>query len=171
MVHFLADWNFLLMPLAGFIFWRGEVIPVTRKRAKPAILTYLRKYLVKKPHGYERARLFILNGKSVGIFPEGTTNRDLASMLGGQQGAARLSLETTAPVLPIGIRFPDERGKKRVSPFAPMEIHIGELLYPPTCHSSALSSEINHMHERIMSSIATLAGKTWTLNSKRRNVC
>jgi hypothetical protein len=60
---------------AALFFWRGGVIPVMRKPARPRFLTGLRNYLVAVPHGFDRAKQLLRVGRSVGIFPEGTTNR------------------------------------------------------------------------------------------------
>jgi Acyltransferase len=41
-VHFLADWNFRLIPGVGFLYARAEVVTVTRKSAKPRLLNVLK---------------------------------------------------------------------------------------------------------------------------------
>src|SRR5262245_48373028 len=38
LIHFLADWNFRLIPGIGLIYRRGEAITVTRKPARPRLL-------------------------------------------------------------------------------------------------------------------------------------
>jgi 1-acyl-sn-glycerol-3-phosphate acyltransferase len=58
----------------------------------------------------EQARQHLIAGRSIGIFPEGTVNRDRSQLLRGRYGAARLSLETGVPVTPAGIRFSTTRG-------------------------------------------------------------
>jgi 1-acyl-sn-glycerol-3-phosphate acyltransferase len=50
LVHFLADWNFRLIPGVGFIYARAQVVTVTRKSAKPRFLNIL-KPLYEQPLG------------------------------------------------------------------------------------------------------------------------
>jgi hypothetical protein len=42
LVHFLADWNFRLIPGVGFLYARAQVVTVTRKSAKPRVLNLLK---------------------------------------------------------------------------------------------------------------------------------
>src|SRR5262249_15944983 len=105
-IHFLADWNFRLIPGVGYIYSRAQVVTVTRKSAKPRFLNVLKPLYEQAVPPHERARRHLASGRSVGIFPEGEVNRDPDRMLRGRRGAARLSLETGAPVVPMGIRFP-----------------------------------------------------------------
>ena len=42
LVHFLADWNFRLIPGVGFMYARAQVVTVTRKSAKPRVLNVLK---------------------------------------------------------------------------------------------------------------------------------
>src|SRR5215470_1922140 len=54
-VHFLADWNFQLIPGVGLIYSRAEVVTVTRKSARPRFLNVL-KPLYREPQStMERA--------------------------------------------------------------------------------------------------------------------
>jgi 1-acyl-sn-glycerol-3-phosphate acyltransferase len=45
-------------------------------------------------------------GASVGLYPEGTRNRRPGRLLRGRSGLGWLVLGSTAPVVPVGIRFP-----------------------------------------------------------------
>ncbi|MBO0800852.1 MAG: 1-acyl-sn-glycerol-3-phosphate acyltransferase, partial [Blastocatellia bacterium] len=161
LIHFLADWNFLMTPAALFL-WRGGVIPVTRKPARPRFLTGLRNYLVATPHGFERAKELLRAGRSVGIFPEGTTNRHPTKLLAGQLGAARLSLETGASLIPVGIRFPTQDKTRPVASCAPMEVHIGTPLTPPHSPDPAPAAAVRDWHAELMRAIADLTDKTWS---------
>jgi hypothetical protein len=87
LVHFFADWNFRLIPGIGLIYRRAQTITVTRKSAKPAFLNILKPLYMKPPGALNGARLYLETGRSVGIFPEGTVNRDPARMLPGHRGA------------------------------------------------------------------------------------
>src|SRR5262245_22372084 len=105
-MHFLADWNFRLIPGVGYVYSRAQVVTVTRKPARPRILNLLKPLYTDAVPPLERARRHLVAGRSIGIFPEGQINRDPDRLLRGRRGTARLSLETSAPVVPVGIRFP-----------------------------------------------------------------
>jgi 1-acyl-sn-glycerol-3-phosphate acyltransferase len=104
-----------------------------------------------------QARHHLIAGRSIGIFPEGTVNRDRFQLLRGRHGAARLSLETGVPVVPAGIRF---------SPSSPvdsdsrMDIVVGPALPMPPA-STVAYADVRARHTQIMSAIGRLAGKTW----------
>ena len=42
LIHFLADWNFRLLPGIGLIYRRAQTITVTRKSARPSFLNLLK---------------------------------------------------------------------------------------------------------------------------------
>jgi 1-acyl-sn-glycerol-3-phosphate acyltransferase len=108
----------------------------------------------------ERASAHLVAGRAVGIFPEGEVNKDPRRLLRGRRGAARLSLETGAPVVPMGIRFPGNR-RGRAGGMR-MELRIGAPLVPvraPGCRASL--SAVSDWHGVIMSEIGRLSDKTW----------
>jgi 1-acyl-sn-glycerol-3-phosphate acyltransferase len=110
----------------------------------------------------ERTRTHLLCGRSVGFFPEGTVNRDAGRLLAGRRGAARLSLETGTPVVPVGIRFPHVSPGQVIGDGAAMEIHIGAPLSPPGCPSRvAPLATVRAWHATIMGEIGRLSGKAW----------
>ncbi len=159
-VHFLADWNFRLIPGVGYLYDGSGAITVARKDAKPRWLNRFRSRHIASVPPLEQARARLLAGASVGLFPEGTVNRDPASLLRGRFGAARLSLETGVPILPLGIRFhPRDRGRPTSGP---MSLHLGAPLHPgPATAGPAGLAEVRALHAELMSAIATLSGKTW----------
>jgi 1-acyl-sn-glycerol-3-phosphate acyltransferase len=163
LVHFLADWNFRLIPGVGFLYARAQVVTVTRKAAKPRFLNVFRPLYEHSEPTLERARAHLAAGRAIGIFPEGQVNRDPARLLRGRRGAARLSLETGVPVVPMGIRFPGlDAARPTTSRAAAMEIHIGQPLVPtgaPQPLASRLS--VSAWHATIMTEIARLCGKAW----------
>ena len=106
LIHFLADWNFRLIPGIGLLYRRAETITVTAKHARPRVLDALKPFYRHSLTVLDRARLCLALGKSVGVFPEGRINRDPRRLLAGRRSAALLSLETGVPVVPVGIRFP-----------------------------------------------------------------
>ena len=167
-VHFLADWNFLLIPGVGYLYAGTGAIAVTRKDARPRVLNRLKPLFSRATPALEQARARLQAGNSVGVFPEGTVNRDPGLLLRGRFGAARLSLETGVPVLPVGIRFLGRaRGRPRGDSGSPMRIHIGAPLTPPLEQTdravgAASIASVRIWHGEIMGAIAALCGKTWS---------
>jgi 1-acyl-sn-glycerol-3-phosphate acyltransferase len=163
LIHFLADWNFRLIPGVGLIYRRGGAITVTHKPARPSILNLLKPLYRHPVPALERARAHLGAGRSVGIFPEGTVNRDARRLLPGRVGAARLSLQTGVPVVPVGIRFPGSEAAVPIPDRAPMELHIGAPLVPPRVGGAEPGlAEVRAWHVVVMAEIARLSGKSWT---------
>jgi len=160
LVHFLADWNFLMVPIVSTLFRLGEVIPVTQKEARPRFLTPLKKRVVKEPHGFVLAHRYLERGHWVGVFPEGKANPDRSFLLHGYRGAARLSLESGVPILPIGIRFPGVPEQKKVPAIARMNLHVGRIIHPDSFANNG-SSGLHDLHSELMNSLSSLSGKNW----------
>ena len=160
-IHFLADWNFRIVPGIGMIFRRADVVTVARKDAKPKFLTVFRQFYEHPIAPMERARAHLLAGRPIGIFPEGTVNRDPKKLLVGRVGMARLSLETRVPVVPVGIRFPYVDRDKPTPESAVMEIDIGEAMTPPRASDAPSAGEVRRWHGRVMTEISRLSGKSW----------
>src|SRR5262245_17321563 len=76
LIHFLADWNYRLLPGIGLIYRRAQTVTVTRKSARPAFLNALKPLYMTPPGALARARAHLAGGRSIGIFPEGAVNRD-----------------------------------------------------------------------------------------------
>jgi 1-acyl-sn-glycerol-3-phosphate acyltransferase len=163
-VHFLADWNFRLIPGVGFLYARAQVVTITRKPARPRFLNVLKPLYEQPEPTLERARAHLAAGRAIGIFPEGQVNRDPGRLLRGRRGAARLSLEMGVPVVPMGIRFPGRDAAQPVSHGgAAMEIHIGQPLVPTGARQPLASRlSVSAWHATIMTEIARLCGKAWT---------
>jgi 1-acyl-sn-glycerol-3-phosphate acyltransferase len=161
-VHFLADWNFRLIPGVGLIYSRAQVVTVLRKSARPRFLNVLKPLYQRPLRPFEQARAHLLAGRSIGIFPEGAVNRNPDRLLRGRRGAARLSLETGAPVVPMGIRFPTVARGEPIPSHAAMELHIGAPLIPPAASmEQAPLPAVTEWHATIMTEIARYSGKTW----------
>jgi len=158
LIHFLADWNVQLIPGVSLVYRRAGAIVVPRKPARPRFLNFFKPYLVDSVSPIERARRHLTAGQAIGIFPEGTVNRNRKELLAGRHGAARLSLETGVPIVPMGLRFPDAQGGR----LGAMEIHIGALLHPPNIETAtAPLSVVRDWHAILMSEISLLSGKSW----------
>src|SRR5262245_20348964 len=161
-VHFLADWNFRLIPGVGLLYARAQVVTVLRKSARPRVLNIFKALYERPLRPFEQARAHLLAGRSIGIFPEGAVNQDPLRLLRGRRGAARLSLETGAPVVPMGIRFPTVPRGQPIPPDAAMELDIGPPLRPPGPPiQQAPLPAVTVWHAAIMTAIAQHSGKTW----------
>jgi 1-acyl-sn-glycerol-3-phosphate acyltransferase len=170
LIHFVADWNFRLIPGVGMMYRRGGAITVTAKPARPRWLNALRPLYQHSLSALDRARLCLAQGRSIGIFPEGTVNRDPRRLLAGRRGSALLSLQTGAPVVPVGIRFPHAPPERPIRDREPMEVHVGAPLRPPPLTGSRLgAAALRNWHAAIMSEIARLSGKSWTPETEDRH--
>jgi 1-acyl-sn-glycerol-3-phosphate acyltransferase len=157
LIHFLADWNFMLIPGIGLIYRRSKVIVMTSKGIRPGFLNVLKPAFADTMEPLERAREHLAAGRSVGVFPEGTVNGDPGRLLRGRLGAARLSLDAGVPIVPVGIR-PAAATSERW-PFPPLEINIGAPLEPPKGERGSRAAMA--FHARTMNRIAELSGKPW----------
>ena len=79
----------------------------------------------------ERARQHLRAGRSVGIFPEGTVNRDPQLLMPPRLGMARLSLETACRSSRSASAFPKTAAGAVRDERAAMEVLIGAPLIPP----------------------------------------
>lgn len=167
-VRFLSDWMFQLMPVVGIVLRRSRVITLTHKPARPRILNLLRPLWHDPVPALVRARKALEAGDTIGVFPEGTVNRDPHKLLRGNPGAAKLSLETARPVVIVGIRFPSHAGDGPITDNLPFSLHVGEPLRPPPCSRPGhpTPSEIREWHATMMRELARLSGKTWTASTK-----
>lgn len=167
-LHFLADWNFRMIPGVGLLYRRAGAITVGRKSARPRILNALKPLYTDRRPPLEVARAHIEAGRSIALFPEGTVNRDPSRLLRGRYGTARLSLTTGCPVVPAGLRFPSVPPGTGVPDPCAFEVIIGEPLVPPSPAGTPRPGDLYDWHARIMTEIARLSGKSW-LSPSREN--
>ena len=165
LIHFLADWNYGLIPGVGLLYRRGETILVTRKPARPRLLNALKPLYTHPLSALDRARLLLAIGRPVGIFPEAKINRNAHRLLPARRGAALLSLESGVPVVPAGIRFPGLESGGRIGDRAAMEVHIGAPLTPPSALTAL--ADLYAWHDAIMSEIGRLCGKSYQSGARR----
>jgi 1-acyl-sn-glycerol-3-phosphate acyltransferase len=163
LIHFWSDWVFRLIPGLGLILRRSGTICVPTKRSRYRLLNLLKPLFAQPEPAFRQAQALLKARRPIGVFPEGTVNRDPNRLLPGRFGAARLSLETGVPVVPAGIRFPEvAAGEARVPERSAIEIVIGQPLTPPSCQNGKPTfAEIRAWHATVMSEIARLSGKTW----------
>jgi 1-acyl-sn-glycerol-3-phosphate acyltransferase len=170
-IHFMADWQFLIMPFVASLYRLSQVIVITNKDIKPKFLNVIKPLFRQKGSAFERAALRLQAGSPVGIFPEGTINRDPHRLMRGLPGGAKLAVETGVPVLPIGLRFPELEPGQPVPDGAKMTMHIGEFIHPPEAsgnQSRQDSRTISQFHGTIMEAISGLCGKTWDARANKR---
>jgi len=164
LIHFMADWPFLMVPFIGLLFRRSGTINIGNKSARPAWLNGFRRAFVRGRSALVQAEELLATGKPVGIFPEGTINRNPVRLLPGRKGAARLSLDTGVPIVPAGISFPRRRRGCLTGDFMRMAVQIGPALHPPQLTPSFRTSRelVEEWHRVVMTAIAELSGKAWT---------
>jgi 1-acyl-sn-glycerol-3-phosphate acyltransferase len=104
-VCFLADWMYLHVPVAGWLLRHAQVIPVYRK---PACGRFREAQRLERRKGdvLDACLARLAAGDSLGIFPEGTRNRDPERLLRGRAGLGELVLRSSVPVVPVGIHYP-----------------------------------------------------------------
>lgn len=89
-IHFMA-WDALFrVPLLGALMRAFGAFPVDVRRGKGR-------------EAYEKAKALVLEGRVVGIFPEGKRSHAGWMEPALREGAARLSFETGAPLVPVTI--------------------------------------------------------------------
>lgn len=166
-VHFLADWNFALIPGIGLLYRRSGAICVTRKPARLRILNVFKKSFETGEKPFAAAKAHLLEGHSIGVFPEGTANRHPSQLLRGRFGAARLSLETGVPVVPAGLRYSVDGEATQIPETASFALHVGPALYPAGVQGGrSPHARVKSWHMHVMTAISQLSGKSWTPNSE-----
>lgn len=112
-IHFMAKIELFKYSFLGKLLKKLNAFPVKRGAADRTAIKHA---------------IYILEeGKVLGIFPEGTRNKNGEKVEKSQMGAAMIALKTGTPVLPVACI-----GTKRTLPlgwFSPLEVRIGEPLY------------------------------------------
>jgi 1-acyl-sn-glycerol-3-phosphate acyltransferase len=102
-------------------------------------------------------------GELFGIFPEGTRSRD-GYLYRGRTGAARLAMETGAPLYPVGItgtdliQPPDAKAPK---PFKSCTIEIGRPIRPERYASREPHLAWRSMIDEVMFEIREMTGQEY----------
>ena len=168
LIHFLADWNFCLVPGIWLFYHFGEVITVARKPARPRILNVFKPLFIKGQGPFDQAIEALQSGRSIGIFPEGTTNRRPDVLLKGYSGVAQLSLQLGVPVVPAGISFPEHDKQKPIPEGIPFSVEFGKPMMPASDGEKPSLKKVRDWHVEIMSSISRLSGKTWNRHQRKK---
>jgi len=112
-LHFLADWMYVEAPGLGWLLRQAEPIAVYGKPARFRLRESHRREGLRRPV-LDACREILGRGESIGIFPEGTRNRDGRRLLRGRLGLGELALGAAVPVVPVAIRYLNrETARKR----------------------------------------------------------
>lgn len=140
-IRFVVDWVWMHVPVAGWLIRHTGAIPVYNKPARWRVFDAYR-LRQRRPRAALAAALAALQrGESVGVFPEGTRNRDAGRLLAGRGGLGWLALRTTVPLIPVGIARPGTHHHDRIPEWSPIELRVGQ----------PLSLEIERAHFRGLS--------------------
>ncbi len=124
---FLVHWMFKVLPVINWFLEQIDPIWIYNRRVSFA---WMRR---RKPHRQEdiftQALLRCKENRSIGIFPEGTRNKNPRTLKRGRLGIGRIALETGLPVVPVGIDSPGRAGRGKIRAIGRMIIRIGEPLY------------------------------------------
>jgi 1-acyl-sn-glycerol-3-phosphate acyltransferase len=103
-LHFLADWMYVEAPGLGWLLRQAEPIAVYGKPARFRLRESYRRERLRRPV-LDACLELLGRGESIGIFPEGTRNRDGRRLLRGRLGLGELALTAAVPVVPVAIRY------------------------------------------------------------------
>jgi 1-acyl-sn-glycerol-3-phosphate acyltransferase len=109
------------------------------------------------------AREVLENGGALGIYPEGTRSPD-GRLYKGHTGAARLAMQTGAPVVPVaqfGTADVQPIGSRTIKLFRPITVRMGEPLRWPgkSADSETDAGALRRFTEEIMDAIQELSGQ------------
>lgn len=163
----LADWMYLELPLLGSLLGCGEPIPVFRKRARWGWREERRQRGLVGNSVIERCLETLANGRSLGLFPEGTRNREVGRLLPARSGLGEIAAASGVPIVPVGIRYPAAArlgrapyvGRLKLAIGAPITISdLGADLEAGPVRGDATLAQL--LSQRTMAAIAELANRT-----------
>jgi 1-acyl-sn-glycerol-3-phosphate acyltransferase len=171
-IGFIIDWMFGRLPGLSWVFQQTDPIYVYNKKSTLEFLNRLRPK--NRPATvYAECIKRLENGRSIGIFPEGSRNRNPELLLKGHKGIGYIALHSQAPVLPIGIDFPSRIKKGRIPKFGPLILRTGSKMYFPeerAIYQQINSSPcINHLTKKILTDYLT-AKTTYSIMKKLANL-
>jgi 1-acyl-sn-glycerol-3-phosphate acyltransferase len=153
-ISFVVDWMFGCIPILAWIFRQIDPVYVYNKKST---LNFLNRFRAKaKPATvYEQCLNKLSRGVSIGIFPEGSRNRNPELLIKGKKGIGYLALHSQTPVLAIGIDFPSRIEKGKIPKFGPLILRTGSLMY--FHEENAIYQKINnspHIHRALKKKIS-----------------
>lgn len=165
-LHFLVDWMYLDVPLLGWVIRQCDPIPVYQKPARSGRREAYRRLRAKEPV-LDLCLARLAAGGSLGIFPEGTRNPDPERLLRGRSGVGELVLRSTAPIVPVGIHYPDWERLGRAPRLGRLVLRVGlpldftaerEAAGPASGRTRRAAAQ--NAVARVMASLEELSGKT-----------
>lgn len=126
-VNFVVDWMYGYIPIIGWFVRQIDPIFVYNKRARFGFLNRI-KHQDEQKNVYQECFRRLKQNHSIGIFPEGTRNRNPNELKKGQRGIGKIALKTGASVLPIGIDFPKRIKHGKIPKFGSLILRVGTKL-------------------------------------------
>ncbi|MBN2093007.1 1-acyl-sn-glycerol-3-phosphate acyltransferase [candidate division KSB1 bacterium] len=126
-VHFIADWMYGYIPIIGWLIRQTDPIFVFNKQARFGFLNRI-KYRIEQKNVYLECFQKLKQNQSIGIFPEGTRNRNPDALKKGQRGIGKIVLKSGVSVLPIGVDFPKRIKYGKIPKFGFIILRVGEKL-------------------------------------------
>jgi 1-acyl-sn-glycerol-3-phosphate acyltransferase len=133
---------FQIHPLFSMVIQSGGAFPVRRGRQDvQAIGTSVR---------------IVRQGKMLGMFPEGTRNRE-RGLTRGRNGAVRIAVQTNAPIVPAAVTGISEFSKNWANPFRRplVTVKFGAPIYLPQ-GVSITADEFQQYTDQVMVAVADL---------------
>ena len=151
--RFLAKKELFDLPVIGRVLKAGDQIPVYRGTSQ-----------AKDSLNY--ARVVLERGDMIAMFPEGTLTRDpdMWPMV-ARTGAARLALESGAPVIPVAqwgahLLLPPYSKKPDLFPRKPMTVVAGPAIDLDDLRGLPLDTEVLRLAtDRIMATLTSMIGE------------
>lgn len=179
-VHFLVDWMYGYLPIVGWLVRLTDPIFVFNKQARFRWLNRI-KYQVEQKNVFLQCIQKLNQNGSIGIFPEGTRNRNPHELKIGQNGIGRIALKTGVPVVPIGIDFPKRIKYGKIPKIGSTILRVGEkmtfsveyvvvkkIIQSEELSLPAKNDAINYLEARvtyqIMLELSKLCGKKYPFN-------
>jgi len=148
--RFLAKKELFDLPVVGRVLKSGDQIPVYRGTSQ-----------AKDSLNY--ARVVLDRGDVIAMFPEGTLTRDPAMWpMVGRTGAARLALESGAPVIPVAqwgahLLLPPYSKKPDLFPRKPMIVRAGPAIDLDDLRGKPLDTDLLRVAtDRIMATLTAM---------------
>ncbi|NTW69908.1 MAG: 1-acyl-sn-glycerol-3-phosphate acyltransferase [Chlorobiaceae bacterium] len=179
-ISFVIDWMYGKIPLLGTLMNMIDPVYVYSKRSSLFWIEANRPSVCDL-NTVERCTEKLLSGKSIGIFPEGTRNRNPETLIKGKPGIGHIAMKSGAAVIPVGIDFHSRKTKGKIPVIGRIIIRIGAPLHFAQ-HSEAYQSIIAdsssaisgnlELHRiaadvtcEIMLALAELSGKRYSVSS------
>ena len=150
-VSFIAKAEYWDRPVSRWIFRGIGAIPL--RRGSPAAAR----------QALEAASGVLANGGTLGIYPEGTRSRD-GKLHRGNPGPARLSRDTGAAIIPVGLIGTDDvqsPGERLPRPFRTVTVRFGTARRFPPCDGADSKRMLRDETNGLMQDIAALCGQEY----------